>query len=56
MVIGDGWNDVPMFKVAGMPIAMNSAPDELLQLAVAVVPNIDNDGAARAIEQYVLNR
>jgi HAD superfamily hydrolase (TIGR01484 family) len=55
MVIGDGWNDVPMFKVAGIPIAMSGAPDELLQLAVAVVPDIDNDGAAQAIKQYVLN-
>jgi len=55
MVIGDGWNDVPMFKVVGIPIAMESAPEELLQLAAGVVPDIDNDGAALAIEQYVLN-
>lgn len=56
MVIGDGHNDIPMFKVAGLPIAMDGASPELLQLAIATVPNIDNDGAAAAIERYVLNR
>ena len=56
MVIGDGWNDIPMFKVAGTSIAMDGAPAELLELANAVTPGIDYDGAARAIEKYVLNR
>ena len=54
MVIGDGWNDLPMFQTAGQAIAMQGAPDELLALAIAVVPSIENDGAAVAIEQYVL--
>ena len=56
MVIGDGWNDVPMFKVAGLPIAMSAAPTELLELAFATIPNIDHGGAALAIEKYVLDR
>ena len=55
MVIGDGWNDLPMFRAAGHPVAMQGAPDELLALATAVVPGIENDGAAVAIEKYVLN-
>lgn len=55
MVIGDGWNDIPMLEVAGISIAMDGAPAELLELADAVVPGIGNDGTARAIEQYVLN-
>jgi len=54
MVIGDGWNDLPMFRVAGHAIAMQGAPDELLALATAVVPNIENDGVAVAIEKYML--
>jgi len=54
MVIGDGWNDLPMFCAAGHTVAMQGAPDELLALATAVVPDINNDGAAKAIEQYVL--
>jgi hydroxymethylpyrimidine pyrophosphatase-like HAD family hydrolase len=56
VVIGDGFNDIPMFKVAGTSIAMDGAPAELLELANAVAPSIDHDGAARAIENYVLNR
>jgi HAD superfamily hydrolase (TIGR01484 family) len=56
MVIGDGWNDVPMFEVAGTAIAMEGASSTLLELATATTPNIDNDGAALAIEKYVLNR
>lgn len=54
MVIGDGWNDLPMFRAAGYAFAMQGAPDELLALATAVVPDIENDGAAVAIQQYVL--
>lgn len=56
MVIGDGWNDIPMFRVAGTGIAMEGAPADLLEHASGVTPNIDQDGAALAIEQYVLNR
>ncbi|NQW21762.1 MAG: HAD family phosphatase [Chloroflexi bacterium] len=56
MVIGDGWNDLPMFRIAGTRIAMQGAPQEMLELASAVVPNIEHDGAALAIEKYVLNK
>jgi len=55
MVIGDGWNDVPMFDVAGTRIAMEGAPQEMLERATEVVPGIDHDGAVLAIEKYVLN-
>ena len=54
LVIGDGWNDIPMFRAAGTSIAMEGAPAELLDLADHVAPGIDSDGAARAIAQYVL--
>ena len=56
MVIGDGWNDIPMFEIAGISIAMEGAPAELLALADAVVPGIDRDGAARAITEFILER
>jgi hypothetical protein len=56
MVIGDGWNDLPMFEVAGTSVAMGGAPQELLASATATVPNIDHDGAALAIERFILNR
>jgi len=35
---------------------MEGAPQELLERATEVVPGIDQDGAALAIEKYVLNR
>ncbi|MBN4064430.1 HAD-IIB family hydrolase [Dehalococcoides mccartyi] len=56
MVIGDGSNDVPMFEVAGTSIAMEGGDKKLLEIATAVTPNLDNDGAAIAIEKYILNR
>ncbi|MDA1279344.1 MAG: HAD family hydrolase [Chloroflexi bacterium] len=56
MVIGDGMNDIPMFRVAGIPVAMDGAEDELLELAVDVVPSVEQDGAATAIEKYILSR
>ena len=55
MVIGDGWNDMPMFDVAATRIAMEGAPREMLERATEVVPGINDDGAVLAIEKYVLN-
>lgn len=54
MVIGDGWNDLPMFEVAGTGVAMEGSPAELRELATAMTPDIDHDGAAIAIERFVL--
>lgn len=56
MVVGDGWNDVPMFEVAGTGIAMEGAPVEVQNIATAMTAGIDDDGAALAIEKYVLGR
>mgnify|MGYP001227129116 CR=1 FL=1 len=55
MVIGDGWNDMPMFDVAATRIAMEGAPQEMLERATEIVPGINDDGAVLAIEKYVLN-
>ncbi len=52
--IGDSWNDAPLLKTAGFGIAMGSAPDELRAVAKAVVGDVQSDGVAEAIEQYVL--
>lgn len=56
MVVGDGWNDVPMFEVAGTGIAMDGAPIELQNIAKGMTADINGDGAALAIEKYVLGR
>ena len=56
MVIGDGLNDIPMFEVAGIAVAMEGSPSELVELATDTAPDIEHDGAVEAIEKYILNR
>ena len=54
LVIGDGSNDLPMFEVAGISVAMGDSTPELLNMATDVTADLSNDGAALAIEKYVL--
>ncbi|MFA6908480.1 MAG: Cof-type HAD-IIB family hydrolase [Patescibacteria group bacterium] len=53
-VIGDSYNDVPMFKVAGTSIAVRNAPRQVERHADHVVASYDHDGVAEAIEQFVI--
>lgn len=53
-VIGDGPNDVEMFKQAGVSIAMGEAVDEVRAAANYVTNSNDDEGWARGIEKYVL--
>jgi Cof subfamily protein (haloacid dehalogenase superfamily) len=53
-VIGDGPNDVEMFRQAGVSIAMGQAVDEVKEAAGNVTSSNDDEGWARGIEQYVL--
>lgn len=54
MAIGDNWNDVPMLDVAGTPVVLGNAPDELQAYARAQGWHIgksgDEDGVALAVE------
>ncbi|MCG3207791.1 MAG: Sugar phosphatase YidA [Anaerolineae bacterium] len=54
LVIGDSYNDIGIFKVAGTRVAMGHAPDALKELADWIAPNVDNDGVAVAIEKFIL--
>jgi hypothetical protein len=54
MAIGDSWNDAPLLRAAGFGVAMGSAPDELKDLADAVVADVETDGVAEALERFVL--
>ena len=52
--IGDGENDLSMFAESGLKIAMGNAVDKLKIQADHIVESNRNEGAARAVEQYIL--
>jgi Cof subfamily protein (haloacid dehalogenase superfamily) len=54
MAIGDNFNDVEMLEYAGLGIAMGNAPEQVQALAQWVAPDVEEDGAAAAIENFVL--
>lgn len=53
-VIGDQYNDLPMFRRAGLSIAMGQAPEDVRQAAMRVTGPSDADGVAQAIETILL--
>lgn len=55
-VIGDMVNDLPMFGVGGLSVAMGNASDAVKAQANFVTTSNDEDGVARAIEEFVLPR
>jgi Cof subfamily protein (haloacid dehalogenase superfamily) len=55
-VIGDGRNDIPMFERGGLSIAMGNASPEVRRAADFVTTSNREDGFAKAIELYVLQR
>lgn len=54
--IGDMANDVPMFAVAGLAIAMGNAPPDVQAQAHAVTLGNDEDGFAAAVDRLILPR
>lgn len=54
MAIGDNFNDLEMLQYAGLGIAMGSAPDKVKAAAQWVAPDVEADGAAEAIAQFLL--
>ena len=54
LALGDSGNDLSLMETAGFSVAMGSAPDFLRQAADAVTGTNLEDGAAAAIETYVL--
>ncbi|MCE2718870.1 MAG: Cof-type HAD-IIB family hydrolase [Dolichospermum sp.] len=55
MTIGDNFNDVEMLSYAGISVAMGNAPPEVQAIANWVAPSIELDGAAVAIEKFLLS-
>jgi Cof subfamily protein (haloacid dehalogenase superfamily) len=54
LAIGDQWNDLEMLAEVGHGTAMPSAPGEVRAAARYVAPPLEEDGAARIIEDLVL--
>ncbi|NYF79462.1 HAD-IIB family hydrolase [Granulicella arctica] len=54
MAVGDNWNDVSMLEIAGRPVLMDNAPEDLKELAAErgwlLGGHHDADGVAEAIE------
>ena len=54
MAIGDNWNDLSMLEIAGMPVLMANAPEDLKEIAVAkgwaITGHHLEHGVAEAIE------
>lgn len=53
-VIGDGPNDIEMFRQAGLSLAMGQAVDEVRAAATVTTTSNDDEGWSRGIEKYVL--
>jgi Cof subfamily protein (haloacid dehalogenase superfamily) len=56
MAIGDNYNDLEMLIYAGIGVAMGDAPEGVSDRADWVAPSVEADGAAVAIERFILNR
>lgn len=54
LAIGDAENDIDMLKWAGLGVAMGQAPADVRAAADWVTDSVDDDGAAKAIEHWVL--
>ena len=53
MAFGDGYNDLAMIRMAGLGVAMENSVPELLEAADYITTSCDEDGVARATEQFV---
>jgi Cof subfamily protein (haloacid dehalogenase superfamily) len=54
MTIGDNFNDLEMIQYAGLGIAMGNAPEAVQLQAQWVAPDVEEDGAMAAIEEFLL--
>jgi len=54
LAIGDSHNDISMFKIAGMAVAMGNAPREVKAATDLVAPSNDEDGVAWVLREMVL--
>src|SRR3989344_5438933 len=53
IAVGDGHNDLDMFKQAGLKVAMGNAVHELKKEADYIAPSVDRDGLVMVFEKFV---
>ena len=56
MAIGDSLNDLEMIRCAGLGVAVENAIQELKDIAKVITASNEEDGVAKAIENYVLRK
>lgn len=54
MAVGDNFNDLEMLEYAGIGVAMGNAPEPIKAIATWVAPDVEADGAAAAIQAFLL--
>jgi len=54
--LGDGANDVLMFERSGLSIAMGNASEQVQRQATYVTASNDDEGFAKAVEEFILPR
>lgn len=52
--MGDNGNDFEMLRYAGFSIAMENGTEDVKKIASAIAPPFDEDGAAKAIKNWIL--
>ena len=50
LALGDGWNDLPMFRSAGWRIGMGNAAEEVKRVCDEVTGTSEEDGVAQILE------
>jgi Cof subfamily protein (haloacid dehalogenase superfamily) len=53
MVFGDDFNDLGLFRLCGIPVAMGNAIAELKEIARSVTTDNDHEGVATVLEQLI---
>ena len=54
IAFGDGFNDVELFKLCGISVAMETAPDELKLIASYITKSVQANGISWALKHFKL--